>query len=53
MMGMVSPLTRSTKLRQEPCVSQDDEDDDFDEDDFKALHDCCEQCGTDWEDDNE
>nr|DAV69556.1 MAG TPA: hypothetical protein [Caudoviricetes sp.] len=33
---------------KEPCTLQDDEDDDF-----EALHDCCEQCGTDWEEDDE
>lgn len=32
----------------ESCTLQDDEDDDF-----EALHDCCEQCGTDWEEDDE
>lgn len=33
---------------KEPYTLQDDEDDDFEE-----LHDCCEQCGTDWEEDDE
>lgn len=38
---------------KEPYVLQDDDDDDFDEDDFEELHDCCEQCGTDWKEANE
>lgn len=28
-------------------------DDDSDEDSFEALHDCCEQCGTDWKEDDD
>lgn len=36
---------------KEPYTLQDDEDND--DDDFEALHDCCEQRGTDWEDDDD